>query len=104
MTLTQIMDELGCNIHMAQSVKKLLARSSFAARNGSGIPAGHPEATCDDCNGPNVVWFAPSHLWNKVARRAEDPMLCPRCFILRAQAMGIRETWVVSIAEPRVYK
>ena len=46
MTLTQIMDELGCNIHMAQSVKNLMARSSFAARNGSAFWCEKP---CDNC-------------------------------------------------------
>lgn len=72
---------------------------------GAVIAADHPEAFCDDCKGPNVVWFAPNNLWNKVVRKVDkpDPMLCPRCFILRAEAMGIRESWVCSVAEPRVY-
>ncbi len=58
----------------------------------------HPEAICDDCGGTNVTWFAPSYLWNKVARRLDgtDPMLCPRCFIIRAEAMGINDSaWMV---------
>ncbi len=40
------------------------------------------EAICDDCNGPNVTWFAPNDLWNRAAREPDgtDPMLCPRCF------------------------
>lgn len=61
------------------------------------IANGHPEATCDDCGGKNVIWFAPSEMWNKVARRPDgEPMLCPRCFILRAEAMGIHEVWMVT--------
>jgi hypothetical protein len=75
------------------------------AAPGSAIPSDHPEAICDDCHGPNVVWFAPNHLWNKVVRRHElkDPMLCPRCFILRAWADGIDGSWVVTKAEAKVY-
>lgn len=57
----------------------------------------HPEDICEDCNGRNVVWFAPSELWNKVVRKPDiaDPMLCPRCFILRAENIGIQYTWEV---------
>ena len=62
------------------------------------IEAGHPEAVCEDCGGHNVSWYSPNALWNKIVRRADkgDPMLCPRCFILRAEAMGISEVWEVS--------
>lgn len=57
----------------------------------------HPEAVCDDCGADNVVWFAPSPLWNKIVRQPDrgDPMLCPRCFIIRAEAAGINEVWMV---------
>lgn len=50
----------------------------------------HPEDTCEDCGRDNVTWFAPSKLWNDVARREDgsDPMLCPICFIKRAEAAG----------------
>lgn len=57
----------------------------------------HPEDGCEDCSGRNVVWFAPNEIWNKVCRpngeNAADPMLCPRCFILRAA--GIAAAWSV---------
>ncbi len=56
------------------------------------------EAICDDCNGPNVTWFAPNDLWNRAAREPDgtDPMLCPRCFIIRAKAVGIKgSAWFV---------
>lgn len=62
----------------------------------------HPEDVCYDCGGPNVVWFAPSQLWNLVVRQSirnqggADPMLCPRCFILRADAEGVNLVWCVS--------
>lgn len=72
---------------------------SFAPVIGSVIPGDHPEAICDDCGGANVVWFAPSEIWNRVCRPngeiAADPMLCPRCFILRAEAMGLKFIWEV---------
>lgn len=63
------------------------------------IDPGHPEAFCADCHLPNVVWFAPSALWNKIVRQdgQSDPILCPRCFILRAEAAGVNPTsWVIS--------
>lgn len=60
---------------------------------------GHPESKCDDCGGKNVVWHAPNELWNKVCRPAgeicADPMLCPRCFILRAIKAGIDVAWLL---------
>ena len=60
----------------------------------------HPEAKCDDCGRPNVVWFAPNEIWNKVIRPngevETDPMLCPTCFIRRAETSGIEATaWKV---------
>lgn len=55
----------------------------------------HPEAKCEDCGGANVVWHAPSQIWNKVCRPPGyrcDPMLCPTCFIIRAEKVGIHST------------
>ena len=54
----------------------------------------HPEAICEECGGPNVTWFTVSDLWNKVARRPDgsDPMLCPVCFIIHAERMGINKS------------
>jgi hypothetical protein len=61
------------------------------------IGADHPEAICQDCGLSNVVWFTPSEYWNKVVRRPDkpDPMLCPRCFILRAESQGFEGAWKV---------
>lgn len=61
----------------------------------------HPEDFCDDCLMPNVVWCAPNKLWNRVIRahgeNGPDPMLCPTCFIKRAEAAGINSTaWRVT--------
>jgi hypothetical protein len=60
------------------------------------IERGHPEATCEDCGGSNVVWFAPNGIWNRVCRPEgyeRDPMLCPRCFAIRANRLGICGAW-----------
>ena len=95
---------------------ELSARIDFACKKLKELGAGveivappieedHPEATCDDCSGPNGVWFAPNRLWNRVARRSDgsDPMLCPRCFIVRAEAIGIPKigssAWMVVPAD-----
>lgn len=56
------------------------------------IPDGHPEAICERCGGPNVVWFAPNDLWNRVIGSPEG-IVCPRCFVLAAEAKGIDEIW-----------
>lgn len=48
------------------------------------------ESTCDECGRENVCWFAPSEIWNAAARDKDgsDPMLCPVCFIKRAERAG----------------
>lgn len=56
----------------------------------------HPEATCEDCQGPNVTWFAPSWVWNIATRDMRLLILCPVCFIRRAEEAGITPTsWVI---------
>jgi hypothetical protein len=51
----------------------------------------HPEATCERCGGPNVVWFAPSELWNRVVPD-RDAIWCPICFVREAERLGILPT------------
>ena len=60
---------------------------------------GHPEETCENCGGPNITWFAPSELWNAVARVEDyEPMLCPICFAKMAEEKGYKPTaWVLSM-------
>lgn len=59
------------------------------------------EKVCGDCGGHNPVWFAPSPLWNLVMggpQATGDPggIVCPVCFIRRAEASGIEPTaWEV---------
>lgn len=56
----------------------------------------HPEDLCAECGGPNVVWFAPNDLWNAVMRDGDrgNPdlvgIVCPVCFIRRAERAGHR--------------
>lgn len=60
----------------------------------------HPEARCDDCGGPNMVWWTENDVWNNVIRPngeiIADPMLCPRCFIIRAKRFGYYGPWCVT--------
>jgi hypothetical protein len=56
---------------------------------------------CDDCGRPSLVWFAPNDLWNRVQGgpdATDDPggMLCPYCFIMKAEKSGVKPTaWIV---------
>jgi hypothetical protein len=58
---------------------------------------GHPESICSDCGGANVVWFTANTLWNDIVRKPmkPDPMLCPNCFIRRAEESGIQAVWEI---------
>lgn len=53
--------------------------------------AAHPEIRCGDCGVANPVWFAPSPLWNLVMG-GPDGIVCPLCFIKRAEAKGIKQS------------
>jgi hypothetical protein len=39
----------------------------------------HPEARCQECGGPNIVWSAGNYLWNYVVG-GPDGILCIPCF------------------------
>lgn len=58
------------------------------------------ETYCHLCLGPNVVWSAPSPLWNEVMRGGDingdephDGIVCPVCFATLAEQAGIAEMW-----------
>jgi len=58
---------------------------------------------CRRCGGPNVVWSAPSPLWNQVMRGGSingnemyEGIVCPTCFALLAEAAGLAEFWQFS--------
>ncbi len=56
----------------------------------------HPESYCHECNGPNVVWFAPNEIWNKVIG-SSNGILCPVCFIKRARGTpGLDAAWRIA--------
>jgi hypothetical protein len=44
---------------------------------------------CADCRQPYTVWSADNDLWNAVMRpngeQQDEPFLCARCFLIRAQ-------------------
>lgn len=43
---------------------------------------------CQDCDGVNVSWWIENRLWMAVMETKKG-ILCPTCFVRRAQAMGI---------------
>jgi len=47
----------------------------------------HPEDFCNQCGNPNVTWYAPNDLWNKLC--GESEIICPKCFQERADDEGI---------------
>jgi len=62
------------------------------------------ETGCQECGGENPVWFAPHDLWNRVMGGEDckdDPggIICPICFIRRAERVGIKEIWRVGPVE-----
>lgn len=63
----------------------------------------HPEDFCEECGRENVTWFGPSEIWNKVVRvpGERDQMLCPVCFIKRAEKAGYGPVWQVTSHHPR---
>jgi len=63
------------------------------------------ETGCQECGGENPVWFAPHDLWNRVMGGEDckdDPggILCPVCFIRRAEMAGIKDVWTVWTVHP----
>jgi hypothetical protein len=60
-----------------------------------GISASHPEAFCQQCGRRNVVWFAPSDIWNATMGGGQG-ILCPVCFIEAAERAGLYGPWIVA--------
>lgn len=79
-----------------EAFKARAAALSVAAEPKEGAPPPlAPESMCERCKGPNVVWFAPNDLWNRVA--PELGILCPICFIREAESKGIVPTgWMLT--------
>jgi hypothetical protein len=60
---------------------------------------------CRRCQGPNVVWFAPSPLWNMVMRGNDingeplhDDLVCMACFVELASEVGVVGTWRLNVS------
>lgn len=66
-------------------------------------PVAHTE-DCYRCGGPNVVWYAPSPLWNLVMRGNDingEPLhhdlVCVTCFVVLAAEAGVRGSWRLTV-------
>lgn len=102
--LTASQAQPGVSFDTAVGLSDNLARYPDAAL----LPAkaAEPVACCQDCGRPAPVWFAPNALWNRVMggpEATDDPggMLCPCCFIARAERTVIVPTaWVLDIEGP----
>ena len=55
----------------------------------------HPEDFCNDCRHPNITWYAPNELWNKLCERYE--IICPKCFQQRADKKGINLVFTTEV-------
>ncbi len=52
------------------------------------------DSKCQMCSRPNAVWWVQSEVWNAVMG-SEAGILCPSCFIVRANLSGLarRGAW-----------
>jgi hypothetical protein len=92
--------EMGADIRtlLAHAETRLEALSTPAPDD----PGQSSDGLCEDCGRRVPVWFAPNALWNRVKggpEATDDPggLLCPCCFIRRAETTGVAPTaWVLS--------
>jgi hypothetical protein len=59
----------------------------------TGSFAKHPEDYCQKCRQPNITWFAPNELWNKVTGNKSGLILCPVCFAKQAEKTMLNVVW-----------
>jgi hypothetical protein len=60
----------------------------------------HPEACCQECRGPNINWSAPNEVWNIAVDNERHLILCPICFVRRAEERGFGPIgWRVTVSE-----
>jgi hypothetical protein len=96
--------EMGADIRtlLAHAETRLEALSTPAPDD----PGQSSDGLCEDCGRRVPVWFAPNALWNRVKggpEATDDPggLLCPCCFIRRAETTGVAPTaWVLSPEAP----
>jgi hypothetical protein len=52
------------------------------------------DSKCQQCYGPNPIWFCESRIWNQVVGGDPDQeaggILCPSCFMVKAEAANLR--------------
>lgn len=94
MTLTEhdqaLLDQIG---HLGDTFLAEQVRQVMYQRDKAGDD---PTNACRDCGIDNPVWFAPNEVWNAVMGD-HTGFLCPRCFIVRAEASGLVPTaWVLT--------
>jgi hypothetical protein len=100
------MDDTGASAD-AETGSRASHRANSSVVSTKGFNPARCESRCDDCGGVNPVWFAPNPLWNLVIGGPEakgDPggFICPGCFIVRAEAVGIKHTaWQLRPERPR---
>lgn len=92
------------NWHLCDSCAALPRFARMRSRkplpDGGRSPNADAESYCHRCLGPNIVWSAPSPLWNAVMRGGSingdeefDGIVCPTCFGELAEQRGIARTW-----------
>ncbi len=57
------------------------------------------DTKCQKCFGLNPVWYCDSLMWNTVMGN-DGGILCPTCFMLKAQAAGSCTLWEVACRKP----
>ncbi len=55
----------------------------------------HPEDTCQQCGGCNVIWWVDCETWQSVMHG--EGVVCPTCFMLKAIEVVGPVTWRVSL-------
>lgn len=100
----------GAGVLSAKTGDPGIATSDVSAGNDPATtPRGHPESYCHRCGGPNVVWHAPSPLWNEVMRGGDiygfgkwGEIICPTCFVVLAAEAGIATRFRVDAMDVQV--
>lgn len=94
------LDPAGYGRHEALGDCRWLRDLSDLIERPTAVPAPGDETRCHRCGGPNVIWSAPSPLWNEVMRGGSiankdeyDGIVCPTCFAVLARERGVAELW-----------
>lgn len=80
------------DLYMQKRWEGWQARARSSPPESTRTANSHPEDFCQQCGGPNFVWFAANDVWNKVIPERVG-VLCPRCFAERAKRVGFGVAW-----------